>query len=256
MLDVRAGPCLAVSGIRIAAVACAHAASSLLSCAVERTWTDAAQSDEELLEGWRTGAVRHGELLWRRHAQTVQRFFRNKVPWAVAMDLSQRTIECGLRVEHPVRSFRAYLLGIAKHQLFEYLRSEQRKQQREADLDTLVIDDTVASPEDWVSAKREKRLLLRALRRLPLPNQLVIELRYWERMSDDEIAEVLELPLGTVKTRIASGREALRKTIARLSSSPEQLQSTLDSLEQWASRTEASAAAPQWSGTMRRRRRG
>ena len=208
---------------------------------MERTHDDVTRSDEALLAAWRAGDVKAGELLWLRHARSVQRFFRNKVPWAVAMDLAQRTIESGLRVQQPVRSFRSYLLGIAKHQLFDYLSSEQRKKRRDADLETLVIDDTVTSPEEWVCAKREKRVLLHALRRLPLPIQLVLELRYWERMSDREIAEVLDMPLGTVKTRIAAGRVELRAAISRLVASPERLQSTLDSLEQWASRTEASA---------------
>lgn len=71
---------------------------------------------------------------------------------------------------------------------------------------------------------------------MPLPIQLVLELRYWEQLSDSEIAEVLDLPIGTVKTRIRAGRVELRQEIARLVSSPEQLQSTLDSLDQWASR--------------------
>jgi RNA polymerase sigma factor (sigma-70 family) len=193
--------------------------------------------DEVLLAAWRAGDKKAGELLWQRHSRSVQRFFRNKVPWMVAMDLVQQTLESGLRLQHPVRSFRCYLLGIANHRLLDYLRSEQRKQRRQADLETLVIDDTVASPEDWVCAKREKRVLLQALRRLPLPRQLVLELHFWEGMSHREIAEVLDMPHGTVNTRIAAGYEELRETIARLVSSPERLKSTLDSLEQWASRT-------------------
>jgi len=202
---------------------------------------DVSRSDEELLAGWRAGDANDGKLLWQRHSRSVQRFFRNKVPWSVAMDLAQRTIESGLRLQQPIRCFRTYLLGIARHQLFDYLRSEQRKQRHEADLETLVIDDTVSNPEDWVSAKREKRVLLHALRRLPLPIQLVLELRYWERLSDREIAEVLDLPLGTVKTRVASGRGELRAAIVRLDASPERLQSTLDSLDSWAARTQATA---------------
>lgn len=203
---------------------------------------DVSRSDDELLAAWRAGDAKDGVLLWQRHSRSVQRFFRNKVPWPVAMDLAQRTIESGLRLQQPVRCFRSYLLGIAKHQLFDHLRSEQRKQRRDADLETLVIDDTVSNPEAWVCAKREKRVLLHALRRLALPIQLVLELRYWERLSDREIAEVLELPIGTVKTRIATGRSELRAAILRLDASPERLQSTLDSLESWASRTQAVAA--------------
>jgi RNA polymerase sigma-70 factor (ECF subfamily) len=206
---------------------------------VDQRRDDVIGSDEDLLAAWRAGDVKQGELLWHRHSRSVQRFFRNKVPWAVATDLAQRTLEHGLRLQQPVRSFRSYLLGIAKHQLFDYLRAEQRKKRREADLDTLVIDDMVASPEEWVCAKREKRVLLHALRRLPLSIQLVLELRYWERMSDREVADVLAVPIGTVKSRIAAGRVGLRAAIEQLVSSHERLQSTLDSLEKWASRTQA-----------------
>jgi len=203
---------------------------------------DDERSDDELLAAWQAGDGKSGELLWKRHSRSVQRFFRNKVPWAVAMDLAQRTLERALRLQQPVHSLRGYLLGIAKNQLFDYLRDEQRKQRRDADLETLVIDDTVESPEAWVGAKREKRVLLHALRRMPLPIQLVLELRYWERLSDGEVAEVLDLSIGTVKSRIRTGQVGLRKEITRLVSSPQQLQSTLDSLEQWASRTHARTA--------------
>jgi len=181
--------------------------------------------------------MKSGELLWRRHAQAVQRFYRNKVPRTAAMDLAQRTIESALRLQAPVRSFRGYILGIARHHLFDHLRGEQRKLRREAELENFVVDDGAATPEAWVCAKREQRVLLRALRRMPLPVQLALELRYWERMSDGEIAEVLEIPIGTVKSRIAAGRVALRHEIARLTESPERWKTTEDSLEQWASRT-------------------
>lgn len=198
---------------------------------------DEVASDDELLIAWRAGSIRAGELLWRRHSRSVQRFFRNKVSWTVATDLAQRTLEAGLRAQGPVRSFRNYLLGIARHHLFDHLRAEQRRKQREVDLDTLVIEDTVAIPDDRVGAKREQRVLLRALRSLPLPVQLALELRYWERMTDREVAEVLAIPLGTVKSRMASGHLELRAAIKRQLASPERLLSTLDSLEAWASRT-------------------
>jgi RNA polymerase sigma-70 factor (ECF subfamily) len=73
-----------------------------------------------------------------------------------------------------------------------------------------------------------------------LPIQLVLELRYWEGLSDRDVADVLELPIGTVKSRIATGRVALRDVISGLASTPYQLQSTLDSLDSWASRTRVS----------------
>lgn len=216
---------------------------------VGRDHDDDERSDDELLTAWHAGDAKSGELLWKRHTRSVQRFFRNKVPWAVAMDLAQRTLERALQLQQPVRSFRGYVLGIAKNQLFDYLRDEQRKKRRDADLETLVIDDTIESPEAWVGAKREKRVLLQALRRMPLPIQLVLELRYWERLSDGQVAEVLDVSIGTVKSRIAAGRVGLREEITRLVASAERLQSTLDSLEQWASRTHARTAGDERDDT-------
>lgn len=193
--------------------------------------------DDELLLAWRAGDLQSGQRLWRCHLESVQRFFRNKVPWAVALDLSQRTVEACLRAQDRIRSFRSYVLGVATKQLFEYLRTERRKQRHDVDLETMILDDSVDGPEEWMGAKREKRVLLRALRRLPLPLQLVLELRYWEQLSDRDIAEVLGWPAGTVKTRISTGKRALRVQIERLGASPDQLRSTVDSFDQWAART-------------------
>ncbi|HEX3766102.1 MAG TPA: RNA polymerase sigma factor [Kofleriaceae bacterium] len=199
----------------------------------------ATRTDDELLAGWWAGDAKAGEALWDRHSRSVLRFFRNKVPWPVATDLAQRTIEHGLRLRQPVVSFRCYLLGIARHQLLDHLRAEQRKRRRDGELAQLAIEDAVGSPEDWMVAKRERRLLLRALRRLPLGLQTVLELRYWEQLSGPEIAEVMEVPLGTVKSRILAGRSALRRLIEELAGSPHELRSTLDSLEGWAARVQA-----------------
>lgn len=154
------------------------------------------------------------------------------------MDLGQRTwLECQ-RSRGEIRCFRSYILGIAIHQLFDYLRAEKRKQRRDADLESLSVEETVAaSPEEWVGAKREKRVLLRALRRLPVTQQLVLELRYWERLSDRDIAEVLAWPTGTVKSRITAGKRGLRVEMSRLEASPDHAHSTIDTFEQWAGRT-------------------
>lgn len=169
--------------------------------------------------------------------RSVQRFFRNKVPWSAAIDLAQRTAEACVRSRQDIVCFRKYSLGCAVLLLKDYLRAEARKQRRQPDLETLTVEQTVGTPEDWVGAKQEKRTLLRALRRLPLPHQLLIELRYWEQLSDRDVAEVLGWPTGTVKTRIKAGVARLRVEMAKLDASPEQIRSTMDSLEQWASRT-------------------
>jgi RNA polymerase sigma-70 factor, ECF subfamily len=200
--------------------------------------------DEDLLLSWRQGAGSSGEVLFDRHYDAVRRFFRNKVPAAAARDLVQETFLACVQARDRFRqhsTFRTYLLGIAHHVMIDHLRASYRPSGGELQLADLILGDLGPIEEDVIAAKRERRLLLRALRRLQFPLQVVLELRYWESMSDSEIAEILDEPLGTIKTRLRTGRLALKARIAELSGSAEELRSTLDSLQRWASRVRREA---------------
>lgn len=204
----------------------------------------AATTDQELLASWRQGDEAAGEMLFERHYEAVRRYFRNKVPPAAARDLVQDTFLACLQARDRFRersTFRAYLLGIAHHRMIDYLRAAPRSRGA-LDVGELILADLSPVGEDAIAAKRERRLLLRALRSLRFPLQVVLELRYWESMSDPEIAEVLDEPLGTIKTRLRAGRSALEDKLAELSGSAEELRSTLDSLRRWASRVRRSVA--------------
>jgi RNA polymerase sigma-70 factor (ECF subfamily) len=204
----------------------------------------AATTDQELLASWRQGDEPAGEMLFERHYEAVRRYFRNKVPPAAARDLVQDTFLACLQARDRFRersTFRAYLLGIAHHRMIDHLRAAPRSRGA-LDVGELILADLSPVGEDAIAAKRERRLLLRALRSLRFPLQVVLELRYWESMSDPEIAEVLDEPLGTIKTRLRAGRSALEGKLAELSGSAEELRSTLDSLQRWASRVRRSVA--------------
>ena len=68
----------------------------------------------------------------------MERFFRHKVPWTIAVDLAQRTFERVRSSQRTARSFRTYLLGLAKHELFDHLRAEQRKMRGDAEIELIV----------------------------------------------------------------------------------------------------------------------
>ena len=76
--------------------------------------------------------------------------------------------------------------------------------------------------------------MLHALRAIPIDLQIALELFYWEKLSAPELAEVLEIPEGTVRSRLRRAREALEQRLRALESSPERLASTLSNLEGWA----------------------
>lgn len=197
-------------------------------------------SDDELLAAWRAGDRRSGEQLFDRHYDAVRRFFRNKVASHANRDLVQKTFLALLETPHRFgarSSLRTYLFGIAHHLLIDYMRAEQRRAAREDEAEPLELADGLPGPAEQIDRRREQRLLLRALREVGLQHQVILELQYWEALSMVEIAEVLAMPVNTVRTRLRAAREELEAALDALAGSPEALRSTLDTLQLWAART-------------------
>jgi RNA polymerase sigma-70 factor, ECF subfamily len=195
-------------------------------------------NDAELLEAWRSGRSDAGEQLFRRHYDAVERFFLNKVGPERVADLVQETfvatVEARDRVADGAR-FRAYLLTIAYRVFCRYLRSKY-KSGVQIDLEVISVAAVGASPSSLAARAEEQRLLLEGLRAIPVNYQVVLELHYWEQLTTSEIAEVLDVPPGTVRSRLRRGRDALSAAMASISRSPELLESTLTRLEDWGDR--------------------
>lgn len=68
-------------------------------------------------------------------------------------------------------------------------------------------------PEEEVESMELQSSIQKEISKLPDKYRSVIVLKYIEELSLKEISEILDLPLGTVKTRIHRGREALRKQL-------------------------------------------
>lgn len=193
--------------------------------------------DGELLEAWRAGDKQAGKQLFERHYDAVHRFFRNKVG-AEAPDLVQKTfLGCLESVERfrGEASFRSWLFAVAYRQLCKFYRTRATERAR-FEVGIVSVWDLDPSPSRVLAERGEERLLLEGLRRLPLVLQVTLELHYWERMSDADIARSLGTPLGTTKSRIRRGRQQLGEILAELAESPDQLVSTLDNLDRWAER--------------------
>lgn len=195
--------------------------------------------DGELFEAWCRGDRRAGAQLFERHYQAVARFFHNKAA-ADADDLIQRTflrcVETHERVRDPT-SFRFFLLGVARNVLLEYLDEKGRRQRREApNFLTTSIEDVAPTPSSALDRARAERVILAALRRIPIELQIVLELYYWEDLRARELAEVLDLPEGTIRTRIRRAKQLFEEEIGRLAASPELVRSTMCDLAAWAQR--------------------
>ena len=197
----------------------------------------AVRDDGELLEAWSKGDRIAGNELFERHFDKVKRFFDNKVGGDTE-DLIQSTfMGCleGLARFRGASSFRTFLFGVARNVLREYFR-EKLRLQREADFEETKAIDLAAGPSTIIAARREQRVLLEALRRLPLDTQVLLELHYWEALNSRELGEVLGINENTARSRIRRARELLEEQIKLVAQSEDCLRTTLANLDDWAKR--------------------
>ena len=110
----------------------------------------------------------------------------------------------------------AWLLNMARSRAIDRLRA-RRVRPEGAPVEIDHVMETMAAPGDvagTVLAVEDAAILRRALAALPLLQRAAIELAYFEGLSQREIAERLNEPLGTVKTRIRAGLQKLRDALA------------------------------------------
>jgi RNA polymerase sigma-70 factor (ECF subfamily) len=174
-------------------------------------------SDAELLDRWREGDLRAGEALAVRYFVAMRAYFLNKAP-AAHEDLVQETF---LRLASKreryrgTSSFRVFLFGVARMVLLEHLRAKQRSERFDP-IEQSVADVEGGRMSSLLAQHESHRVLLDALRELPLADQELLELYYWQKFTAGEIAAALELPEPTVRSRVRAALKRVGKIYAEL----------------------------------------
>ncbi len=174
------------------------------------------RSDEELLDAWRRGDAQAGNQLFSRHFKTVQRFFLNKTSGEVE-DLVQQTFEACTsgRDRYEGRApFKVYLLRIARNLLYRHW--EARNKRRAEDIDQLSLADLGAGPSTALARDEAHRRLVDALRQIPLGQQEILELYYWEELSGRQLAQVLGVSENTARSRLRRAKLTLADALHRI----------------------------------------
>lgn len=158
--------------------------------------------------------------LYDRYGRLVYSLiFRVVRDTGIAEDLTQETF---LRVWNRVHGFDTdkgalgpWVLTVARNRAIDYVRSvDSRMKQGALELEVLERPAAFADLErDIVNSDRARRLRA-AFSRLSPNQQMVIELAYFEGLSQTEMAERTRQPLGTVKTWVRSALKVLRDELA------------------------------------------
>lgn len=160
-----------------------------------------AEALDQLLRQWQTPLWRHLRGLCRD----------DQTAW----DLLQETclsIARAIRELKRTEAFPAMAYRIARRRYADWVRSDSRQRRTidaVADRDQEVGRDSHARPTDEAQKIRD------AVARLDDEHRIPIRLAYMEGFAYQEIADMLELPVGTVKSRIFHAKECIRREIEK-----------------------------------------
>lgn len=184
----------------------------------EAAGTNAGQTDEMLLEAARAGNRAAFDSLVVRYEKELFGYLRRYLgDAALAEDVFQNTflkVYEKLDQYEPGRPVRPWLYTIATHQAVDALRRVNRRGAVSLDrkgspglegeqsslADLLIAKDQ--SPQDALSLEEQRRALREAVEELPELYREVLLLAYYQEMKYKDIAEVLGVPVGTVKSRL------------------------------------------------------
>lgn len=134
----------------------------------------------------------------------------------------------GIKHFHGESSLKTWIYRIALHEAANRRRWWFRHKAKETSIEPaesetgaageyelkVALTDPADSPFDSFAHREVQERVEKELRKVPEPYRTTLVLRDLEEMSYEEIAEVLEVSLGTVKSRLTRGREALRQRLA------------------------------------------
>ena len=157
----------------------------------------------------------YGELVRRYHPAVVSTVYRMCGEVELAEDAAQTAfIQAWLHLSsfRPGTSLRNWLYRIAVNAALDVIR--QTPKQTFTDIENLVIADSQAGPEAVLLQKERSQAVEQAILSLTEASRVVLVLREYSGLSYQEIATTLDIPLGTVMSRLNYARERLKELLA------------------------------------------
>lgn len=147
-----------------------------------------------------------------------------------ALDLSQETFLRAWRCLDQYQfasSFSTWLYRLCSNLCIDFLRRRKRQQampltfeDADGEEQTLSVPDPAPSPEEQTELKLTREALAAAMAQLLPEHRAVLQLRVCEELPYEQIAEILDIQIGTVKSRLSRARTQLKKVLERGNFSP------------------------------------
>ncbi len=180
-------------------------------------------ADEDLMPLVHDGNARAFEVVFDRHADAAFSLaYRMCGRRGMAQDVVQEAFlslwRSGARYDRSRGSVRSWILGVVRNRTIDLFRRDTVRTSRDVSAEGMV--ERMASSEDVAAdteRRQEARTVRAAPRELPPEQRQVIELAYFGGFSHTQIAEMLDVPAGTVKGRMRLGLTKLRVALGESS---------------------------------------
>ena len=179
-------------------------------------------SDAELLRSIALGEKRAMALLFARHNVRAFRFAMSII---ADRSLAESVVsDVFLDVWRHAGTFKGksevttWLLGIARHKALTLLKRSPDEQLTEEFSEA--IEDTADGPEAALGKWQTRTIVARCLVKLSPAHREIIDLVYYHEKTIDEVADILQIPRGTVKTRMFYARQHLAQLLASKGNTP------------------------------------
>jgi RNA polymerase sigma factor (sigma-70 family) len=172
-------------------------------------------SDAEVIRGSMSAPARFGEL-FDRHFQQIFQFCARRVGPSLAEDVAgetfRRAFEARVRYDDSYVDARPWLYGIARNVMRNDVRQVVREAaayKRLASFHTTFSDDPAELAVEMIAAREDLLLLREALLAMDAEDLEPLLLHVWDRLSYEQVAQVIGVPVGTVRSRIHRIRSRL-----------------------------------------------
>jgi len=176
------------------------------------------KSDHDLLLAIAAKDVQAFEMLYDRYKSRLYQYLKLTVnDQAAAEDLLAETM---ISVWQKASTFQhasevsTWLFSVARHKALDFCRSQHRSDTKNKLFEgTFNHHETSGNPEYQADQKIIKNAIAKSMNLLPAEQQLVLFLTYYQGMSYQEIGALLDIPVNTVKTRVFSAKQKLKKIL-------------------------------------------